>query len=445
MTKTNKTPKTNGISDIPDVRYCLYARKSMESEERQALSIDSQIKEMEDLARQEGLKIVVTKTESHSAKRSGERLVFNEMIQDLRQEKYNAILTWAPDRLSRNAGDLGQIVDLMDKELLVAIKTCNQSFSNSPNDKFLFMILCSQAKLENDNRGINVQRGQRMRVEMGLWPSMAPLGYLNSKLKDEVCHAIIDPERAPVIRQIFEKVAFEKWSGYDVLHWLREIGFTSRTGKFLPISRIYDMLRLPFYYGRFEYPKKSGKWYDGKHEPIISKKLYDLVQHQLSLHSFVRKSHIRKFEFVRLMRCGHCGSGITAEEKFKHLKNGDTARYVYYMCTRGKDRKCPSLYVNEKDLIIQLAKIIDTIELDQIGMRDKWEWEIERFYKIHSFVSEAPIIERSPSRKEFDLRAYAKMIFEDGTYDEKRGVLSCLKSKILIKDKKVYLDNSRQS
>ncbi len=154
------------------VKYCLYARKSTESEERQVLSIDSQIKEMLQLAEREGLEIVAMKRESHSAKETGQRPVFNEIVEEIRAGKYNGILTWAPDRISRNAGDLGRIVDLMDAGILLEIRTYGQKFSNNPNEKFLLMILGSQAKLENDNRGVNVRRGLRMRCEMGFLPRL---------------------------------------------------------------------------------------------------------------------------------------------------------------------------------------------------------------------------------------------------------------------------------
>jgi site-specific DNA recombinase len=190
------------------VKYCLYARKSTESEERQVLSIDSQIKEMFQLAERENLEVVTIKQESHSAKETGQRPIFNEIIDEIKQGKFNGILTWAPDRISRNAGDLGKIVDLMDAGLLQDIRTFGQRFGNNPNEKFLLMILGSQAKLENDNRGINVKRGLRTRVEMGLWPGIAPLGYLNQKLMDKKCQILIDPLRAPVIKKMFEKVAF---------------------------------------------------------------------------------------------------------------------------------------------------------------------------------------------------------------------------------------------
>ena len=198
------------------VKYCLYARKSTESEERQVLSIDSQVKEMLQMAERESLEIVAMKRESHSAKETGQRPVFNEIIEEISQGKYNGILTWAPDRLSRNAGDLGSLVDLMDQKLLTEITTNGQRFINSPNEKFLLMILCSQAKLENDNKSLNVKRGLKSRCEMGLRPGIPPTGYLNEKRTDRKCYALVDTERAPIIKQMFERVANEQWSGREI-------------------------------------------------------------------------------------------------------------------------------------------------------------------------------------------------------------------------------------
>ena len=152
------TDKSKPLQETVPVKYCLYARKSTESEERQMLSIDSQIKEMLQLAERENLEIVCMKRESHSAKETGKRPIFNEIVNEIRVGKYNGILTWAPDRISRNAGDLGRIVDLMDAGLLKEIRTYGQRFTNNPNEKFLLMILGSQAKLENDNRSENVRK-----------------------------------------------------------------------------------------------------------------------------------------------------------------------------------------------------------------------------------------------------------------------------------------------
>src|SRR3989344_1167464 len=118
--------QSRGQPEAIKVRYCLYARKSTESEEQQVLSIDSQIKEMLAMAERYHLEVIEIKKESHSAKEAGARPLFNEIVEEIKQGKFNGILTWAPDRISRNAGDLGRIVDLMDQGILIEIRTYGQ-------------------------------------------------------------------------------------------------------------------------------------------------------------------------------------------------------------------------------------------------------------------------------------------------------------------------------
>lgn len=418
------------------VKYCLYARKSTESDEKQALSIDSQVKEMLAIAERDGLEIIDIRREAHSAKDSGQRPVYKELLEDIRRGRYNGILTWAPDRLSRNAGDLGSVVDLMDQKLLVEIRTYGQQFRNSPNEKFLLMILCSQAKLENDNKSINVKRGLRTRVEMGLWPAPAPTGYLNEKRSDRKCQLIIDPDRAPVIKKMFEKVAYEKWSGRKLYNWLKfDLNFKTATGnKNLTLGNIYVLLQNHFFYGIFEYPKKSGNWYTGKHAPIITKELFDAVQAQIK--SQVIRSEGKEFAFTKLMICGLCGSGITANEKFKKQQNGNVHRYVYYGCTKVRDRDCKCGYINEIDLIKQFIGLMDQINIDNIGIREKIKMEVERIKKFQQeFLDKKDkIIVDS-----IDIRNYAKYILRGGSDIEKRELLSCLKSKIFLDNGSIYL------
>lgn len=424
------------------VRYCLYARKSSESEERQILSIESQIKEMLLLAEREGLEVVAMKRESHSAKETGQRPVFNEIVEEVRSGKYNGILTWAPDRISRNAGDLGRIVDLMDAGILQEIRTYGQRFSNSPNEKFLLMILGSQAKLENDNRGVNVKRGLRTRVEMGLWPGMAPVGYLNQKRVDKRCQIIADPERAPVVKKMFEKMAHEKWSGRKIYHWLKfELNFKTIGNKNLALGNIYRVLQNPLYYGPFEYPKKSGNWYQGKHEPIIDKELFDKVQEQLKRDSIQRQSH--EFSFTKLMSCGLCRSGITAEEKYKQRKDGTVAKYIYYGCGRGKNRECKNSYLREEELIEQFIKLIDSINFNHFGLQERFQEELKRHNKFNRAV--LGMKGKTEAYHEIDLRDYSKYVLREGTSQERRELMSCFSTNLRITKGVVAIQQSTDS
>lgn len=425
------------ILETESIKYCLYARKSSEAEERQALSIDSQIKEMLTLAQRDNLNIVDIYRESHSAKACGQRPEFNKLLTDIREEKFNGILVWHPDRLSRNAGDLGSIVDLLDQKKLVEIRTYSQRFTNNPNEKFLLMILGSQAKLENDNKSINVKRGLKTQVENGLWPSVAPTGYLNSKNKNQKCHVLIDPVRAPTIKEIFRKVAYEGLSGRKIFRWLKEIKFVTKNGKPLTLSNVYTILNNHFYHGVFEYPKSSGKWYEGKHTPIITKDLFDDAQKQLHIQE--RKVNKNKeFAFTKMLTCGRCGSGVTAQEKYKPLKDGSVNKYIYYGCTRSKDINCKEGYIEEKVLLDQLLEIIDKIDLDSSGIRKKLEKEIERHKRFHVGIMGKS--DEDYKVKDVDIRNYAKYLLSEGNIFEKRDILGCLKSRLYLKDKNMVLN-----
>jgi len=419
-------------------KYVLYARKSTESDEKQALSIDSQIKEMLRIAERDGLDIIDIRRESHSAKDSSQRPVFNEILKDLRSGRYSGILTWAPDRLSRNAGDLGSLVDLMDQKVLHEIRTYGQKFTNSPNEKFLLMILCSQAKLENDNKSVNVKRGLRTRIEMGLWPGIAPTGYLNEKRLDRKCQVIIDPQRAAIIKQIFEKYAYDGWSGRKLYHWLKfEINFRTINDHHLSLSSIYRIIQNHFYYGILEYPNGSGNFYTGKQEPIITRELFIAAQAELKKDN-ITHGESKEFAFTKLMTCGLCGSGITAQEKFKKLKtNGLTARYVYYGCSRAKDLHCKNTYIREEELIKQFIELIGQMDINDSEIKKKFEIEMKRIKEFQKTFLGNKITNQNI---EFDPRNYATYILQEGTITEKREFLGALKSKIIIKNRIVSLN-----
>ncbi len=429
-------PSNISISETR-IRYCLYARKSTESDEQQALSIDSQVKEMTAIAERLNLNVVTIKRESHSAKESGQRPVFKELLEEIRKGTYDGILTWAADRLSRNAGDLGSLVDLMDQKRLIHIQTYGQTFSNSPNEKFLLMILCSQAKLENDNKSQNVKRGLRARVEMGLWPCRPPTGYTKYKRMDQKCESVIDPERAPIIKQMFEKIAYDGWSGRKVYQWLKhDINFKTENNIHLSLGNLYRIFQNHFYYGRFEFPKESGNWYNGSHKPIISKELFELVQEKIKSQTQEPRSSQKEFAFTKIMTCGLCGSGITADEKFKHQKNGNVNRYVYYKCTRTRDQDCQCGFINEEDLVIQLQDLMDDLEIQTVPMKEKITAEVQRFKKFEQMLLGTKTV---VAVKDIDIRNYAKFILLEGNMDEKRDFMRCLKSGVVLECKKISL------
>jgi len=116
------------------------------------------------------------------------------------------------------------------------------------------------------------------------------------------------------------------------------------------------MLQNPFYYGLFQF---RGETYEGNHEPIISKQLFEKVQRVLLDRGKPRKEKPNhNFGFLGIFKCGECGRSITAEEYKK--KSGLVFRY--YRCTK-KKTDCSQKFISEKDLISQINDIFQKVAL----------------------------------------------------------------------------------
>ncbi|MFH2109377.1 MAG: recombinase family protein, partial [Patescibacteria group bacterium] len=371
------------------------------------------------------------------AKISGSRPLFLEMIKELNYGKYNAILTWAPDRLSRNAGDLGSLVDLMDRVKLLHIRTISQSFSNNPNEKFLLMILCSQAKLENDNRGLNVKRGIRTKCEMGWRPCPAPIGYINYS-HGGTKKVMINQEVAPLVKELFDLVAMKKYSGRDLKKYLDKDGRLNKaTGKKIPLSSIYNMLKTPFYYGQFQYPEGTGPWYKGAHEPIVPKWLFDQVQQKLVTPK-KSKWGAKDFLFKNVFKCAYCGASFVGEEKYKMLKVGVRHLYTYYHCSKQIDHDCPESYVNENILTGSLISYIQLIEVkkpDSLQLTNEVKKSMRKFTGLRNHL----LAEQNVTiPAELTFTEYLKYIIYNGNDEEKHEVVETLPDPLYIHNGTIY-------
>ena len=317
-----------------------------------------------------------------------------------------------------------------------------QVFKNSPNEKFLLMILCSQAKLENDNRGENVKRGLRAAAERGYRPGVAIVGYHTSYRRDHPGEVLVDKMRAPIVKLMFEKAA-EGWPFRRVTSWLRSINFTTRKGTYLYLSTVQKMLTNTFYYGKFEYPVGSGAWHQGRHKPIITKELFDKAQEQFNSRKYRFRSERKSFGFTRLMKCGGCGSGVSAQEHYKKLKDGSYAKYVYYSCNHSKGLQCDNTSFLREDLLIrQLVNIIDQLSLDELGVRVLLEEEAGRVLRFHHEALGQPYGSQTQEKKDVDTKAYTKYLLAHGSHEEKRRLLCNLQSRLVLLNKAVYLEES---
>jgi site-specific DNA recombinase len=351
---------------IVKLLYGSYCRKSTESEDRQVLSLDSQSDKAQEIAKALGAKIpeVHIYSESKSAKVAYNRSQFAAMLRAIEGKEMNAIIVWHPDRLSRNAMDAALLIDLMDREKLIEIVTPSQTFRNTPMDKFMLALSWGQAKMENDKKGIDVKRGLEKKAVLGAIPNHSTVGYENDKYSLRGSKKTkVDEERFPLVRKMWDLMLTGTYTAPQILKIATdEWGFRMPNGKKMARSTIYYMFANPAYYGMFEYPLKSGNWYKGNYEAMITKEEFDKVQAILGRYGRPRP-HTHVFDFIGMMRCGECGASITAELKFKRQQNGNVHRYVYYHCTKRIDPKCSQGSIEETELKKQIIAEIDSVEI----------------------------------------------------------------------------------
>ena len=376
--------------------YFIYCRKSSEAEDRQVLSIESQTRELKEVASKLGLPVAEVLTESMSAKAPG-RPVFNRMMQRLYQGEAEGIICWKLDRLARNPVDGGSIIWSI-KQHGIRVVTPAQSFAREDDNIILMYIEFGMAQKYVDDLSKNVKRGLKTKIENGWYPGVAPPGYLNhtDTLTGENT-LIKDPDRFPLIRRMWDLMLSGRYTPPRILEianseWGLRTRKTRRQGdRRFARSAIYKIFTRPFYYGSFEYPKGSGQWYEGKHEPMVTEAEYDRVQTLLGRNGNPRPKSRHDFAYTGLIRCGGCGRMVTAEEKrqlicgqckFKFACCNRQAcprcgtsvekmakplflHYTYYHCSRSKRPSCRQKCVTGRELENQISGFIATIGISE--------------------------------------------------------------------------------
>ncbi|HAO79604.1 MAG TPA: hypothetical protein DCQ92_11635 [Verrucomicrobia subdivision 3 bacterium] len=395
--------------------YFIYCRKSSEAEDRQVLSIESQTRELEQIAAKLNLPVAEILTESKSAKDPG-RPVFNSMMQRLNRGEAAGIICWKLDRLARNPVDGGSIIWAI-KQHGIKVMTPAQSYAREDDNIILMYIEFGMAQKYVDDLSKNVKRGLKTKTENGWYPGVAPAGYLNHTDRVTGENTLIkDPERFPLIRQMWELMWSGQYTPPQILELANEKwGFRTRPtrrmgGKPLAKSGIYQIFSKPFYYGRFEYPSGSGQWYQGKHEPMITEVEYDRVQILLGRDGSPRPQSHYEFAFTGLIHCGDCGRMVTAEEKHQVIcgtckfkfasRNRDVCprcetsvakmgkptflHYTYYHCSKSRRPACPQKCVSTHDLEQQINERLARIT---ISNRFK-DWAIKYLHELHDHEKE---------------------------------------------------------
>ncbi len=347
--------------------YLIYARKSSEGEDKQVESLPSQLEAAQDLANQKSLNIVKQFTESASAKAPG-RKVFGELLNTIDERNdIKGIICWKLNRLFRNPVDEGRIRWLLESKKIDEIVTPTKTYNGYDSD-FLMAIEGAQAQRFIRDLREDTQRGINRKLEKGHAPILAPIGYINDTFKKQGEKTISPhPDYFDLVKEIFRLALLGQFSTNALYKKAKDMSIKNNWGREISKTRMYEMLRSPFYCGKFIY---AGKLYQGAHKEMISVDEFDTLQEILDNKTTTKKTTL-DFLLRGFIKCGYCNYQIVGE---RHIKKSGLV-FDYYTCSmRKKDKQCIQPYVKTEILEEQFVNYLKKIKLSKsfVSWAIKW-------------------------------------------------------------------------
>jgi DNA invertase Pin-like site-specific DNA recombinase len=301
---------------MPHKRYFSYVRVSTQRQGQSGTSLAEQQSAIERYARNWNLEITKRFEERETAAKAG-RPVFLGMLKELRRGKADGVVIHKVDRGARNLKDWADLGSLIDSgvEVLFAGESLDL---NSRGGRLSADI---QAVVASDfirNLREETKKGIYGRLKQGLYPFPAVIGYLDCGKGNP---KQIDPVQAPLIRETFELYASGEYGLIALAEKMYESGLRNKKDKKVTINGLSTILHNPFYTGLIRI-EKTGELFAGRHEPVVSKKLFDEVQ-AVFRGKNIKKSVKHFFIFRRHVFCDNCNNLFIAE---RHKD------YIYYRC-----------------------------------------------------------------------------------------------------------------
>ena len=326
----------------------IYVRVSSKEQQQEGFSIPAQRKLLEAYAKDQDFSVLETYEDVETAKRAGRRS-FGKMVEFLRKHtSCKAVLVEKTDRLYRNFEDAVTMGGL-DVDLHFVKEGTIYNRETKSSEKLQHDLKLVIAKNYIDNLAEETSKGLLEKARQGLYPSMAPLGYLNDRNTRTI---VLDPERAPMVRRLFEEYASStRVTLKDLVKLADNMGLRSRKGNKIGKAAIAHLLHNPILIGDYVW---KGVYYHGKHEPLVTRELFNRVQERFKAWSYSGVQH-KNHPFRGLVRCGNCGCLVTPESH--------KGKFTYYHCTHARGN-CKERSLNEPDLAAALGEPLKRLRLD---------------------------------------------------------------------------------
>ena len=336
---------SSGIVQKP-LRYVLYVRKSSEDAEAQAKSLPDQIADCKEYANNHGLLLVGEPIqESKSAKKSGNRPLFSQMLKDIEKGKYDAILAWHPDRLSRNSLEAGMVVDMVDNGVIKDLRFPTFEFHNDSSGKLTLNMLFALSKQYSEHLSESVQRGVDSNLEQGKSGGMPKWGYIRDDVsgyyKPDKNFKMIQKGWQMILNGASQMEVYRYWKMNNVERSTK----LSRRNKHVRSYGVCEstanrIFHDPFYYGILE----QGRNYvdlrvvTPNFKPMVTEEEFDQVQKmfrkdrgsiQSSCYENQKATHGKYFlPFRHLIKCSVCGHYLIPARNRGH----SGTYYLNYRC-----------------------------------------------------------------------------------------------------------------
>ncbi len=426
-------------TDFTKLKPANYNRKSSESEDKQMLSIISQLEEAQRISAYYKLvPFIEVFQESKSAKKEFIRPEFMRMIEMIKKGIIDSIVCWKLDRLARNMTEGGMLIDLLSSGGLKAIITHDKVYY--PTDNVLLMsVEFGQGKQFVKDLSVNVKRGQTKKASMGVPHGVASLGFLNDKTEEKGNRSwMVDEDRFWKIKKLFEEFLTGTYSAGKLYTYATEelkLSTVKRKrigGQSIVLSRIYTILKDPIYAGFFYYggeryeldkylPRLITEQQRDKVLQILSKKNIPKVQHHKALYSgFIRSDEgdaigpdfkfqlicdcKHKFAYRDKSHCPNCNKEIDQLENPKYISKS------YYFNNRKKKAKLPYKSIEESTIDSQLKSyIVDNLTFSN----DLLDWSKKYIHELKDKeVSEGILISKDKEMRNEDFETKKRKMRE---------------------------------
>ncbi|WP_217983410.1 cassette chromosome recombinase CcrC [Staphylococcus nepalensis] len=311
------------------------------------------------------------------------RPAMKRLLQDVKDNKIEMVLSWKLNRISRSMRDVFNIIHEF-KEHGVGYKSISENIDTSnASGEVLVTMFGLIGSIERSTLISNVKMSMNAKARSGEAITGRLLGF---KLKlnplTQKNDLVIDENEANIVREIFDLYLNHNKGLKAITTVLNQKGYRTINQKPFSVYGVKYILNNPVYKGYVRFnnhqnwavQRRSGKsdkndviLVKGKHEAIISEEVFDQVHEKLASKSFKPGRPIGGDFYLRgLIKCPECGNNMVCRRTYyKTKKSEERTIKRYYICSlfnRSGSSACHSNAINaevvERVINVHLNRIL---------------------------------------------------------------------------------------